>query len=369
MFRTHRLRKAVARLSLIGTVMLGAGSLAGLVLVGRHMDTLPTDPQPPAVTPPIETQESIFPVPSTKPNVEALRRRYPFISVAERLAYENDREKSSKTAPLPADSAKRLSEVENSVAGTRSFHPRAESLRLLHSSEVDSFINRPGFGMERMPRPGPYYLEMPAAPPIPFAAATDIGNDVGKPVQLQLTAKATPAGLSAQLPGVPNLYAFHHAGQMNFVNVIGLGYVKDRDHVAGFVGHQFTSAPEYSEESRINPPQEKTAPKERWLLRRLELMSVWKYDQPAVYVLDHLPRMDEIKNATTRPLNEFEQQALKTLQKGEDLATDATVNRIHLLGSLRAGKQCLECHQVERGDLLGAFSYELQRDPPVRGSN
>jgi hypothetical protein len=29
-------------------------------------------------------------------------------------------------------------------------------------------------------------------------------------------------------------------------------------------------------------------------------------------------------------------------------------------------RQCLECHAIERGALLGAFSYEFLRDPPVR---
>jgi hypothetical protein len=32
-----------------------------------------------------------------------------------------------------------------------------------------------------------------------------------------------------------------------------------------------------------------------------------------------------------------------------------------MLGSLRAAKQCLECHSAERGKLLGAFSYVLRR--------
>jgi hypothetical protein len=30
-----------------------------------------------------------------------------------------------------------------------------------------------------------------------------------------------------------------------------------------------------------------------------------------------------------------------------------------MLGSLRAAKQCLDCHNVQRGELLGAFSYRL----------
>jgi hypothetical protein len=46
-----------------------------------------------------------------------------------------------------------------------------------------------------------------------------------------------------------------------------------------------------------------------------------------------------------------------------DLATETSGDRIRVVDSLRASKQCLECHEVKRGDLLGAFSWELQRQP------
>ena len=40
-----------------------------------------------------------------------------------------------------------------------------------------------------------------------------------------------------------------------------------------------------------------------------------------------------------------------------------------MLGSLRATKECLQCHRVEHGALLGAFSYELLRDPQIDPSD
>jgi hypothetical protein len=76
--------------------------------------------------------------------------------------------------------------------------------------------------------------------------------------------------------------------------------------------------------------------------------------------------MTELNQAKTRELSGFERKALQTLNDGEELAVDARLNRIHLLGAVRATKQCIECHEVNRGDLLGAFSYELRRDPPVK---
>jgi hypothetical protein len=78
------------------------------------------------------------------------------------------------------------------------------------------------------------------------------------------------------------------------------------------------------------------------------------------YLSKNLPRMDELRNAPTRSLDAFESESLKALQTGEDLQVRHGKNEIRMLGSIRAAKQCLQCHEVERGDLLGAFSYKLK---------
>ena len=84
-----------------------------------------------------------------------------------------------------------------------------------------------------------------------------------------------------------------------------------------------------------------------------------------VYLSEHLPRMDELRNAETRALDEFEQRALPQLHDGEDTVVEQGLNQIRMLGSVRAAKQCLDCHSVRRGDLLGAFSYLLDRKQPI----
>jgi hypothetical protein len=48
-----------------------------------------------------------------------------------------------------------------------------------------------------------------------------------------------------------------------------------------------------------------------------------------------------------------------------DFVIDDNDDRIRMVGSLRAGKNCLECHSVRRGELLGAFSYELVPTRPL----
>jgi hypothetical protein len=73
--------------------------------------------------------------------------------------------------------------------------------------------------------------------------------------------------------------------------------------------------------------------------------------------------MMALQKAETRPLTKFETRALKSLREGDDLVTEATTEQIRMLGSLRASKQCLACHEVKRGELLGAFSYKLARSP------
>ena len=50
------------------------------------------------------------------------------------------------------------------------------------------------------------------------------------------------------------------------------------------------------------------------------------------------------------------------LESGEELATRSTASDIRMLGAVRAASQCLQCHQVRHGDMLGAFSYEIVRE-------
>jgi hypothetical protein len=144
----------------------------------------------------------------------------------------------------------------------------------------------------------------------------------------------------------------HEVGLVDFLNPGGFGYVKDRDHVAGFQEHQFRDMPE------LDPETPQT---QRWRIIKLELVSLLKYPRPVVYLSQHLPRMQELRQAKTRPLNRFEKAGLRGLREGEDLKVRSTPDHIRILGSIRAGRQCLDCHQVERGDLLGAFSYQLRR--------
>lgn len=109
-------------------------------------------------------------------------------------------------------------------------------------------------------------------------------------------------------------------------------------------------------------------------------------DDPLVYVPRehgafgrHLTSTNETRaelrrRFTHRPLTALETNLVLALREGHDLivATNrvatpeasierlATAPNLFVLGALRAGKTCAECHQCKEGALLGAFAYDLK---------
>ncbi len=312
----------------------------------------------------------------SKFNAEELRKKFPFESIVPRLEYEKKWVEAEMNRPAPKlseEAEKRLKEKderevpkEKAARMQSDFSVRSESLRLLHSDEVEKFISRNGFGISRMPTPSPYELEYPQSDPIPFVKSSDAsaGRVESERVSIPKTAEQiTTATKSLRIPPSTELAKEHHDDILRFTNTWSNGYVKDREHVAGFQSHQFHEPSEL-----IFPPpttEEEKNKSDKWKVASLELVSLLKHEKPAVYVSENLPRMDDLKTAKTRKLNEFEAKGLETLRTGEDVVADGTLNRIVMVGAIRASKSCLECHYVQRGELLGAFSYDLFRDPPL----
>jgi hypothetical protein len=218
-------------------------------------------------------------------------------------------------------------------------HYRTTLLKGLHERTIDDFVNSPGFGVARMPpRPSRQVLneelrkEEPAIPQPGSPLPLDVSPG-------QLEASPVPGGEGP-------LRGLHEDSILDFVHLRGFGYVKDRRHVAGFQPHQFSQVPQAK----------------RWRVRAIDLVSLLLHDPPVAYVSANLPRMDELRQAPTRPLDVFESAGLARLGAGEDLFIHATDKGVRMLGALRATRQCLACHGCERGDLLGAFSYTLQQE-------
>jgi len=94
--------------------------------------------------------------------VKRLRKRYQFESMADRLKYESNRKQTA--TPLISEAAEKQIRESDKVYEARMkskssyIQMRSDSLQLLHESEVNAFISRPGAGLTRMPPAGPSYL-------------------------------------------------------------------------------------------------------------------------------------------------------------------------------------------------------------------
>jgi hypothetical protein len=282
--------------------------------------------------------------------------------MADRLAYEQpnvERQRAgSKTAAPPNRAYQEIGPIVDRLATLEARlegRPTMQSLRRfalirLHESYVQQFIESPGFGVSRHMTPRKEDLVLPVNDPIDLSPADPMDLSAEAENRNRQTNQATQSS-----PANDELQAMHELSIVDFVNEDGFGYIVDRGRVAGFQEHQFRSMPELSANGR-DP---------HWRVERLELVSLLKFAEPAVYLSDHLPRMDELRDAPTRPLHAFEKASLLALRNGEELKVESEGDRMRMLGSIRAVKRCLSCHSGERGELLGAFSYRLRRQPPA----
>ena len=330
-----------------------------------------------------------------------LRAEFPMESMSERLSYQaragrNESDASAKTelessvasAADPRRFEIKLNELEQQLeqASWQRWRDRSEALRQIHSSYVQQFMDSPGFGVSRMaPMTEPEkYVPIDEPQTIPLLAGEMVDWDATPPQNATSRQLADGDTRQPSAPTGDQLRFMYESGLTDFVNRRGWGYVQDRDHVAGFQSHHFRQTPELSDSDRphldsgfnaydasevraSNRPRPNAAAERPWQVRRLELVSLLRHDEACVYVSDSLPRMDKVAEYEVRPLNGFEAAALRSLEAGEDVVSDSTnTNRIRMFGAIRAAKQCLKCHSVERGELLGAFSYDLDRSSPVR---
>ena len=256
---------------------------------------------------------------------DELRDRHPYESMEERVP-----------VPLLSDdppagvTAAHLDEFETNVESARHTW-RTRSLRQLHEDRVRLFVNAPGFGALRNLTMGP--TERSVSPePRPDTPA-------------QETPSPTPHDRCLSATDETDLLELHGKGSLDFVNPAGFGFVKDRNHVSGFLPHGFSETP---------------AATSRWQVDRIELIGLLLHPEPVVYVSERLPSMTKVRDIPTRPLDEFEANGLVTLRRGGTLAVGTVESQARMLGALRSARQCVECHGGQRGDLLGAFSYTFR---------
>ena len=275
--------------------------------------------------------------------LEAVRSEMPIVSLASRLQYEQRQHSAISGAVVSnASIIKKLGDFEGELSANSFLKYQLERL---HTHQYVLFERAMGFGMSRMIPLTSDSLRRPPLRDVRFGEST---------------AEHERGGWRAFFgqSGSEGVERMHNTSRNDFLDPDGFGVaIEPPLKVTGFVDHAF----HYPPVAAMDNPQ-------NWKIERLELVSLLKFDTPRVYVLDHLPRMDQLSsdNAPTRPLDDFEAQALAKLRTTEDLVVSRKGTEYRMLGSLRAAKQCAECHSVARGELLGAFSYVLH-GPAVAG--
>lgn len=180
----------------------------------------------------------------------------------------------------------------------------------IHRNAVQQFASLPRFGGERMIRFEP--IDDAIVPPSPSEADT-----AAKPAR-------SPRAL-AQKPGQPPQDIHHPFREL-------LSY-----STANFQG-------------------------ETWKLKELQLVGLIVHPNPVVYETEKVPGMKEVAELPTRGLSSFEKRALATLKNGEALKVEQDGATVRMMAPIFAGKKCLSCHE-QPGQMLGAFSYVLERTP------
>ena len=185
-------------------------------------------------------------------------------------------------------------------------------LRTLHRNAVEIFVDRPGFGARRLMLP----LEDVVSPPNSLYDA-----DAPDRLAPETAKSAKPAKLAHF--AVQDLLAGGQAGNIAAAD-------------AGEV----------------------------WKVRNVQLVGLMTHREPVAYLED---RVVDVKDVPTRELDAFEKSALEALRGGEAVIAEKRDRELWALGPIYAGRRCVACH--DKGQMLGAFSYRLERGPaePSKG--
>ena len=311
----------------------------------------------------------------------AVRSENPILPLGDRVPRPDKSHAVDAITPkISADADNELKDYEK--CRDRSYR-EVRDIRLsnLHLETLTQFAETMGFGEDRLwggVSQGSYKLTSDDPPLIPIDESTIAASSEW--------AIALEKPDSAQLSILPDL---HGTAFVDFVDPLRLGIVLSSRNLAKTVTwtvnadrvtqqvQDWSKLPadsplrplsvghtEHSMSARVKNEFEKRLTE--WQLAKLELVSLLKSPMPRVYLSRNLPNMKELANARTRELNAFEIESLAKLQSGERLIIESDDAEIRMLGSVRAASQCVGCHSVKRGKLLGAFSYILRRKPETK---
>ncbi len=308
-----------------------------------------------------------------------LRKEHPVASLVSRLDYEKNSNNNAEqnTFPIELDSKlenRMLAHEKEEEEEQSSPQSRIRVLEMLHEQAQEEFVTALGFGMVRTfrVRVTKENLKLPENLPesLPSLPANYPKEDfLYNPLATSgflLNKNSKPS--NSQSSSLISLTQIHFNGKDDFLAPKKNGYVKNRDYVVDFQGHHLTRVPAYTLEQRRTGDKKNDIDNwviyQNWNIYQLQLVSLLKHQQPVVYSTSVLPNLEDLKDVKTRPLDSFEKRALEKLYREEDVVINSGTNHIQMMGSLRASKDCLRCHSVKRGALLGAFSYRLFRLKP-----
>jgi hypothetical protein len=279
------------------------------------------------------------------------KRGVQLTDLSDRLAYEE----SSNAAGLGNQSVPPLGVKidadfvdEEYQLSYENYWGRVSGLRALHSGRVETFTKSPGFGVGRFGRTS---IERMSYPEL-----QNIGFDVVPEAQLDQLDWQQRRQLKQVTELIDDKRSFHWQGVRDFVDPEASGFVVEPKVAFGYRPHAFTLPLQNVGQKFLGAASLK--------LSRLQLISLLRFESPRAYVLDQLPRMDQLVAETTptRVLTEFERASIKKLTtNGKSILYQPLANdRLEMVGAIRAYDSCLNCHNVRRGELLGAFTYQFE---------
>jgi hypothetical protein len=225
----------------------------------------------------------------------------------------------------------------------------AAILKYLHSNTVDSFERSPQFGGNRGG----------------FGGGQFGGGGFGG---AQFGNAASPADLNRETTSEHGDHRRHWVwlDQMHGLTKRGLVY-KGSDRPVVDQPPSDTSSAALNGVSRSKSAAEPQFDEKVWKVAELQLIGLMLHDHPVAYDKHHL--MEQIDGPSQlRELNPFETASLTNLRAGAErvMAWDNGHGCLQVLGAIRAKENCLKCHDVKIGHLLGAFTYRIEEASEIR---
>ena len=269
------------------------------------------------------------------PQYAKWKQETPFESMEQRVP-----EPKPGSAPNNSQSKERAKNAQDYLyEEQREMYRRAKSIELLHTSTFSVINHAAGFRIMYSTLLHPH--------------TEHILPESVKPIRQKLdyAADGVEIGNNKSYIKTDDVTDMNARSTADFANQTGFGLVKSRSEVAGFRPHRFSKWPD--------------GPK-TWDVKRIDLVSLLLHDESVVYVSNNLPRMADVGKLATRDLDTFEKDGLVAIRKGEDLYIRGDQEKVRIIGAMRNFDQCAKCHGGKDGDLLGAFSYVLVRQPTAK---